>query len=98
MSRINLDGGEIGIIRALGFSGTPMPGCDLKGRVGRMSAGDLADCLKTMITLGYITATPDLDDADDLDSVAFAVNTGYSKALQEAIDPPQEPHKRVRRQ
>ncbi|MEI8234576.1 MAG: hypothetical protein WCH57_07795 [Verrucomicrobiota bacterium] len=98
MSRINLDGGEIGILRALGFSGTPMPGCDLKGRVGRMSDNDLAECLKTMVTLGYITATPDLDHVEDLDSTAFAVNTGYVKALREAMDPPKEPVKRVRRQ
>ena len=98
MSRINLDGGEIGIIRALGYSGTAMPGCELKGRVGRMSDDDLAESLKTMVTLGYISATPDLDDVKDLDSTAFAVNTGYAKALQEAIDPPKEPVKRVRRQ
>lgn len=98
MSKINLDGGETSIIRALGFAGTPMPGSDLKGRVGRMRPSDLADTLKTLITLGYVVATPDLDDADDFDAVMFAVNTGYSKALQEAIDPPQEPPKRVRRQ
>ena len=98
MNRINLDGGEIGILRALGFSGTPMPGRDLKGSVGRMSDNDLAECLKTMITLGYITATPDLDHVEDLDTTAFAVNSGYAKALREAIDPPKEPAKRARRQ
>jgi len=98
MSKINLDGGEISIIRALGFSGAPMPGRDLKGRIERMSDNDLADTLKTMIALGYISATPDLDRAEDLEKVAFSVNSGYAKALKETIEPTQEPTKRVRRQ
>lgn len=98
MSKINLDGGEISIIRALGCAGTPMLGRDLKGRTERMSEDDLAEMLKTMIALGYISATPDLDDAEDLDKVAFAVNSGYAKALKETLEPTPEPNKRVRRQ
>lgn len=98
MSRINLDGGEITIIRALGFAGTPMTGNELKGRVGRMRAEDLTGCLQTLIGLGYVTATPDLDEAEDMESISFAVNTGYAKALKETIDPPKEPTRRVRRQ
>ena len=98
MSKINLDGGEISIIRALGFSGTPMPGRDLKGRIERMSDNSLVETLKTMIALGYISSTPDLDDGEDFEKVAFAVNSGYVKALKETIEPPLEPTKRVRRQ
>lgn len=99
MSTIHLDGGEISIIRALGFSGAPMPGRDLKSRVDRMSDNDLAECLKTLMSLGYVTAVPDLDRAEDLDKIIFAVNSGYSKDLKEAIDPPRvEPTRRVRRQ
>jgi len=98
MSKINLDGGEISIIRALGFSGTQMLGRDLKGRVERMSDGDLADCLVTLIALGYITSTPELSAHEEIDKVAFAVNSGYAKMLREAIDPDPEPTKRVRRQ
>lgn len=98
MSKINLDGGEISIIRALGFSGTQMLGRDLKGRAGGMSDGDLADCLSTLISLGYVTSTPDLDAGEEIDKVAFAVNSGYAKALREAIEPEERPTKRVRRQ
>lgn len=99
MSKINLDGGEISIIRALGFAGTPMLGRDLKGRVGHVSEEDLAGTLRTLIALGYLTSTPDLDRVEELDKVAFAVNSGYSKALKEAIEPEKkEPAKRVRRQ
>lgn len=97
MSKINLDGGEISIIRALGFSAAPLAGRDLKGRIERMSDDDLADCLRTLIAVGYITASPDMDKADGIDKVAFAVNSGYAKALREAIDPTPEPTKRQRR-
>ena len=97
MSKINLDGGEISIIRGLGFSGPPMTGRDLKGRIERMSDNDLAESLKTLITLGYITSNPDLDRVEDLEKVAFAVNSGYAKVLKEAIDPEPEPTKRQRR-
>ena len=99
MSKINLDGGEITIIRALGVSGAPMAGRDLKGHVGGVSDQNLAETLKTMIALGYITAIPDLDLAEDFDKVTFAVNSGYARDLKEALEPEkQERPKRVRRQ
>ena len=98
MGKINLNGGEISIIRALGFSGTPMLGRDLKGRIDRMSDSDLADCLMTFIALGYVTSSPDLDGVENLEKVAFAVNSGYAKVLKEAIEPTPEPTKRTRRQ
>jgi len=97
MSKINLDGGEISIIRALGFSGSPMSGRDLKGRIDRMSDSDLAECLRTLIALGYVSSTPDMDRVEDIEKVAFAVNSGYAKDLKEAIDPTPEPTKRQRR-
>jgi hypothetical protein len=99
MSKINLDGGEITIIRALGLSGTPMSGRDLKGRVGGVSDQNLTETLKTMIVLGYITATPDLDLVENLDKVTFAVNSGYARELKEALEPEKkERPKRARRQ
>jgi hypothetical protein len=99
MSKINLEGGEITIIRALGLSGVPMSGKDLKSRVGNTGDTQLTETLKTMIALGYVSATPDLDMVEDLDKVTFAVNSGYSRALKEALEPEKKgPPKRVRRQ
>jgi hypothetical protein len=97
MSTINLDGGEVGIIRALGFSGSPVAGADLKGAVGGMSENDLIESLKTLMALGYVTSSADLDRAEDFDKMAFAVNSGYAKALREALDPKPQPNKRQRR-
>ncbi len=98
MSKINLDGGEITIIRALGVSGAPMLGRDLKSHVGGVGETQLMETLKTMIALGYITAIPDLDLVEDLDKVTFAVNSGYARDLKEALEPEPERPKRVRRQ
>lgn len=97
MSTINLDGGEISIIRALGFAGTQMLGRDLKSRVDRMNDSALSECLQTLIAVGYVSASPDFDRAEDLDRTQFSVNSGYAKALREAIDPQPEPTKRQRR-
>ena len=98
MSNINLDGGDVNIIRALGFSGTQMSGYELKMRIERMSNDDLAEALKMLVSLGYVTSTPEMDGSEEIDQIQFAVNSGYAKALHEAIEPTKEPNKRVRRQ
>ncbi len=99
MSKINLEGGEITIIRALGLSGVPISGKELKSRVGAMGEVELTETLKTMIALGYVSSTPDLDMVEDLDKVSFSVNSGYSRALKEALEPEKKgPPKRARRQ
>lgn len=97
MSTINLDGGEVTIIRALGFSGTAVLGGDLKNAVGGMSEQELVETLKTLTVLGYVTSSVDLDRDEPIDKISFAVNTGYAKALREAIDPEPQPTRRQRR-
>jgi hypothetical protein len=98
MSKINLEGGEITVIRAIGLSGTALLGRELKARVGSMSEQTLMEILQTMIALGYVSALPDLDLVEDLDKVSLTVNSGYSRALKEAIEPETKtPPKRVRR-
>jgi hypothetical protein len=97
MSTINLDGGEISIIRALGFAGTQVAGHELKGKVGSMSERDLIECLKTLIALGFVSSSADLDRSEEFDKMTFAVNSGYSRDLREAIDPQPKSNKRQRR-
>ena len=100
---INLDGGEIAIIKTLGFSGTQMTGRDLKSRVGGMEDAELLDCLQTLTAIGYVTCNRNLQRVEDLDKAMIGVNSGYSKELKEALDPrakaaAAKPSKRVRRQ
>ena len=98
---INLDGGEVSIIKALGFSGE-MTGEDLAARLGGdLETSELIDTLKGLISVGYIEAEKNaFYSLDDLRTTHFRVNSGYSKELREALNPrPQQPKsRRVRRE
>lgn len=100
MSHISLDGGEISVIRSLGFGGTPVSGRELKSRLPEMEDAELYDILDTLISVGYVLSTHDISRADDLDRTSFFVNPGYAKELKEALNPrAKEPaSRRVRRQ
>ena len=90
MSRkeLNLDGGEIAIIKALGLSGSEISGEDLVKRVNGMETAELMDTLKGLISVGYVNADKSsFYSADEMSVVHFQVNSGYSKELREAMDP-----------
>lgn len=100
MSNINLDGGEISVIRALGFGGAPMLGADLKSRVGSLGEAELFEILQTLGALGYISSSPELSGMGEVDKTQFYVNPGYARDLKEALDPQAAPRKprRMRRE
>ncbi len=98
---IQLDGGEISIIKALGIGGSEIDGETLRARCGDLETSELVDTLKGLISLGYVDADSDsFYDAKGMDKEYFRVNPGYAKALKEALDPRPEPKKskRVRRE
>lgn len=100
-SNINLDGGEISIIKAIGLTGGEITGEQLAERVPDMVGAELLDSLKGLIMMGYIvTDTPSLNKMADLERAKFHVNSGYSRELKEAMDPtPEKPKsRRVRRE
>jgi hypothetical protein len=98
---INLDGGEVSIIKALGFSGE-MNGEDLMAKLGgELIPAELIDTLKGLIAIGYVEADKSgFYKEEDLKAIHFRVNSGYGKDLREALNPqPQKPKsKRVRRE
>jgi len=98
---INLDGGEVSVIKALGFSGETT-GEDLMTKLGgELLVAELIDTLKGLMAIGYVEADKSgFYKEDDLKVVHFQVNSGYSKDLREALNPqPQKPKsKRVRRE
>ena len=100
MSHIHLDGGEVSVIRSLGFGGTPVSGRELRSRLPDMEAAELYDILRTLISVGYILSNPDLNRVDGLDRTTFFVNPGYAKELKEALNPrAKEPtSRRIRRE
>ena len=100
---INLDGGEISVIKALGVGSGEMNGEDLMTRLGGdLVPAELIDTLKGLMTMGYVEADKSaFYNTEDLKVVHFRVNSGYSKDLREALNPQaQKPKKskRVRRE
>lgn len=99
---INLDGGEISVIKALGVGSGEMNGEDLMARLGgELVPAELIDTLKGLMMMGYVEADKNaFYREDDLRTIHFRVNSGYSKDLREALSP--QPHKpksrRVRRE
>ena len=51
---IRLNGGEIGILKTLGFSGTQMYGKILLERVEEMMPAEFIDTLEGLMSLGYV--------------------------------------------
>ncbi len=100
---INLDGGEISVLKALGVGSGEMNGEDLMTRLGGdLVPAELIDTLKGLMMMGYVEADKNaFYKAEDLKTIHFRVNSGYSKELKEALNPQQgqpKKSKRVRRE
>jgi len=103
MSEIHLDGGEISVLKAIGFSGTSLSGDQLIERVKNFAEAELLDTLDGLIMMGYLlTDKQSIHCMEDIERSNFRVNSGYSKELRDAIDPkrrqPEKSSKRVRRE
>jgi hypothetical protein len=84
---LNLDGGEISIIKAIGLSGSDMRGDDLLERVRDLDVSELVDTLKGLISVGFVEADKsNFYDEEDMKGVYFRVNSGYAKELRDAMD------------
>jgi hypothetical protein len=99
---INLDGGEISIIKALGLSSAEMMGEDLISKVSvDLAPAEVIDTIKGLIDQGYVDADKSgFYSVDDLKPIYFRINSGYAKDLRDALDPQpqQQRSKRVRRE
>jgi hypothetical protein len=102
---INLDGGEKEILKAIGLSGTNLPGKLLIERVPNMEEMEFVSTLRGLLMMGYILADKQsFHNFDDVEHADFHVNSGYVKDLKEALDPrlrrerKDQKNRRVRRQ
>lgn len=102
MSRgLNLDGVEISVIKALGFSGGDISGRQLMERVTDLEEAELIDTLKGLIAIGYVVSDKaTFRNKEELEAAHVSVNSGYARDLKEALNPrPEKPKsKRVRRE
>jgi len=101
MSDIKLDGGEISVLKALGFSGNALYGKQLLLKLKEFGESELLETMRGLLMMGYILCdTHNLDNLDDIEHANFRVNSGYAKELREAVDPRRnsgQPSRRVRR-
>ena len=95
---INLDGGEVQMLKAMGLGGSNISGEHLLERVIGFDEADFIDTLQGLMMMGYVIADKQaFHDFEDVKKAEFHVNSGYSKALREAIDPRSGPKTRSRR-
>ena len=99
---IQLSGGEITILKAIGLSGTAMGGKFLIDRIEEVEAGEFLDTLGGLVAMGYLLATKvNIKTLEDVERASFRVNPSYAHDLKDALDPyrrrEQEKHRRRRR-
>ena len=95
---IKLNGGEVTILKTLGFSGTPMNGKMLEERAG-METAEFIDTLTGLIDQGYVDSSKvNVTDMDDVERASFRVNSSYSRDLRDALHPNRRREDRGRRQ
>ena len=97
---INLSGGEISLLKAMGLSGSPVFGRLLVEKVGEMETAEFLDDLNGLISLGYVLADKvNVRTMEDVERTVFRVNASYARDLRDAIHPGRrrEPERRRRR-
>jgi hypothetical protein len=99
---IKLSGGEISILKALGFSGTQLNGKLLLSRIGEMETAELLDTLNGLISLGYVNSSKiNVTNIHDVERSSFRINASYARDLRDSLRPggrrQQERPRRTRR-
>jgi hypothetical protein len=85
---INLDGGEITILKTLGLSGAQMSGKNLIEKSGEMETAEFLDTLSGLMALGYVLADKvNVRLLEDVERASFRVNPSYSRDLKGALQP-----------
>jgi hypothetical protein len=85
---INLDGGEITLLKKLGLSGTQVYGKMLLDRVEGMETAELLETLTGLIDQGYVLSNKvNIRLIEDVEKAFFRVNPAYSKDLRDAVNP-----------
>jgi hypothetical protein len=85
---INLDGGEITVLKTLGLSGSQMYGKLLLDRLKDMETAEFIDTLNGLLDLGYILSNKvNLRLREDVERAFFRVNSAYAHELRDALNP-----------
>ena len=86
--QIQLSGGEITILKAIGLSGSAMAGKFLLDQIEEVEAGEFIDTLGGLVAMGYLLATKvNIRTLEDVERASFRVNPSYAHDLKDALDP-----------
>ena len=86
--QIQLSGGEITILKAIGLSGSAMAGKFLLDRIEEVEAGEFIDTLHGLMAMGYLLANKvSVRTLEDVERTSFRVNPSYAHDLKDALDP-----------
>ena len=97
MSEINLNGGEISILKTIGLGGTSLGGAQLVERI-EMEEAELIDALDGLIALGYIHANRvGIRTMDAVKSASFRVSQTHARELRDAVYPSRKKEEKGRR-
>ncbi len=99
MRDINLDGGEISILKSIGLGGTPVHGKQLLQRMDEMMPAEMIDSLDGLISLGYVLSDKAIiRTPEDVEKSVFRVNQAYARDLKDAIHPSRAREEKGRRE
>jgi hypothetical protein len=95
---INLSGGEMTLLKAMGLSGTPVTGKQLKEHMGEMETAEFLDELNGLLNTGYVLCNKvNLGSMEDAERAYFRVNASYARDLRDAINPGRRRENKTRR-
>lgn len=97
MSEINLNGGEISILKTIGLGGTSISGAQLVERVD-MEDAELIDALEGLVALGYVQANRvGIRTVDAVKSAIFRVSQAHARELRDSVYPSRRKEEKGRR-
>lgn len=84
---IKLSGGEISVLKSLGFGGSPMAGKFLIDRA-EMDKAELLDVIQGLVAQDYVVSSKvNIQTIDEIDRSFFKVNQAHAKELRDSTRP-----------
>ena len=90
MAEINLNGGEITILKTIGLSGGLMAGGQLADRMDEMQGAEFLDALSGLLAMDYVISNKvNIRTMDAVKSASFRVNPAFARDLKDAQSKPE---------
>lgn len=85
MREINLSGGEVSFLKALGVNGSPMHGRFLLSRLGEVDEHELVQTIESLMDMDYVVSTKvNVQRIEDVERSMFRVNSLYADELRDS--------------